>query len=727
MATISLKRKITVGTLAILSTCMLVVGLLSLEREGYRLRGDLEGRGAALASVVAEFCITPIRKYSFYIVQEVARNVEQLDGVAFCEIYDARGESLVQVDTTVHGKKLTKKNRVTGDGVMVVERLIEADGARLGRVEIGMELAPVEQELKTHIYGIAFSAMTVLVLVGVAINLFLTRYFISPVVNLSRAVNDLARGDFVETGITRRDDEIGNLARAFDEMSGNLEQLYRDLEKKVDERTADLARANERLQAEVNVRLKAESDLIAAKETAEQANRYKSTFVANMSHEIRTPLNAIIGYTQILQNRAGFNDDDRNALESIDRAGGHLLGLINDILDLSKIEAGRMELRPEPMDLCLLLRNMTGMFQLRCLEKNLSWQVVGIDTAQVVPVIADAGKLRQIFINLLGNAVKFTEQGGVVLRVIRSDLQLFRFCIEDTGPGVPRDSRESIMQPFSNMSGESGKEGTGLGLSISSSFLKLMGSQLEVLENSPQGSRFCFDLRFEAASALSLPPQVPKRLLTGVISKKPVTALIVDDDDLSRALLVQLLKNVKIRTTEARNGVEALRSIEASHPDIVFMDRYMPELGGLETVRVVRERYGDAAPPIVMVTAAAIDSDRKDYQQAGVAGLLLKPCDLSDLLECMVTVLDLEAETSDILPAGEVEPPEKEDQEIIKMVLPDQLRRQLLEALNFGQVSTLKQLAVQLRSDPGVSPAGLAQFSKFLKSYRLDALRQMLE
>lgn len=724
-----LRPKMIFGTMVILFVCLLVAGSFFLDRERSRLQSDIKLQGQSLASLVAQFCAIPIQKYSFYIVQEVARNVEQQPGVAFCEIYDANGESLVQVDSTIHGINRTKKLRKIDEDTVVIEMPILLETEVVGSVEIGLELAPVKEKIRIYIRDLMLAALITMTLVAVCVGVFLSFIFISPVINLSDVTKNLAQGEFVETRVALRSDEIGDLARAFNEMSNKLKQLYQNLEQKVDERTSDLANANQKLQREISVRQKAEHELKSAKEAAERANQYKSNFVANMSHEIRTPLNAILGYAQILQSRDSLDSQDRKALEAIDRGGSHLLGLINDILDLSKIEAGRMELKPTIFDLSLLIRNVASMFQLRCLEKSLTWQVVGLDINEVVPVQADAGKLRQIFINLLGNAVKFTEQGGVVLRVNSNENNRFRFCIEDTGRGIPLDARQNILHPFGALNveiGSSGDEGTGLGLSITNRFLEIMESKLEVLDNEPHGSRFCFELTLPSASRSSLPVDTVTKKIKGIVTDTPLTALVVDDDKLSRSMLSLLLNNSDVKTIEAQDGVEALKLLTENKPDIIFMDRYMPKMDGIETIRNIDRQYGSNAVPIVMITAAAFESEQDSFDKLGIAGILIKPYKTDEVFECMASALGLSVRF-DTAPAAEERAVMLENSlSHADTILPEGLYDRLLSAAEFGKISELKSLYRELKTSANVSPNFLEVISRYIESYDLNAIVRFL-
>ncbi|MCP3887323.1 MAG: response regulator [Desulfobulbaceae bacterium] len=720
-----LRAKMTAGTLAILFLCMFVTGSVFISRERSRLQDEVQLKGQSLANLVAEFCASPIQKYSLYIVEEVARTVEQAPGIVFCEIYDMDGQSLLQVDFTIHGKKMTRKKRRSGDDVLIVHTPIVIDESIIGKVEIGLDLASVEDEIYVYSVGLVILVFIALTLVAMGISVFLSYNCISPVVLLSGVVKNLSKGEFVEIEIAERNDEIGDLARSFNIMSGNLKQLYQNLERKVAERTSDLEKANRQLQKEILVRKKAELALNTAKEGAERANEYKSNFVANMSHEIRTPLNAILGYAQILQDRDGFDMQTRKALKVIDQSGSHLLCLINDILDLSKIEAGKMDLKVTTFDLSVLIHNISSMFQLRCSEKNLSWQVIGIDTQKITPVSGDAGKIRQIFINLLGNAVKFTDQGGVILRITETEGGRYRFSVEDTGQGIPESEKENLFKPFNQMNGRGCEEGTGLGLSISLRFLKMMNSHIDVFANEPRGTCFCFELPLPGEKISSLTKDTPSHKIVGLEANSPVTALIVDDDQISRSMLSLLLHNNNINTLEAGNGLEALNTLAKSRVDIIFMDKFMPEMDGFETIKKIQQQYGADAAPVIMLTAAALEHNKDKLEEVELAGFLIKPCEIDHVLECIASTLGLSLKLEEISQLNNQNlPPVTVSQGEFSM--PKVLHEKFMEASKFGRISQLKTLVKELEATDAVHPALVSTLREQLETYSLQEINRLL-
>ncbi len=374
-----------------------------------------------------------------------------------------------------------------------------------------------------------------------------------------------------------------------------------------------------------------------ARRSAEAANRAKSVFLANMSHEIRTPMNAILGFSQLMQRDPVLTPQQRQHLETINRSGEHLLALINDILEVSRIEAGRTTIHPATFDMHGLLEDMEMMFRLRADDKQLRLSIKRIAD---VPryVVADENKLRQVLINLLGNAVKFTAKGGITLRVgtrqANGVLRLM-FEVEDSGPGIAQVEMERIFDPFEQtQAGRHAGSGTGLGLAISREFVRLMGGEITVTSEVGKGSVFRFDVVVTQGESTAAGR---KTVLRQVVRLQPgqrtYRVLIADDVEDNRELLRTLLEAIGFETTQAADGEEVLRQFERCQPDLILLDLRMPVLDGYEVIRRIRAKTGSPRVKIIVVTASAFQESRQAILAAGADDFILKPFRNVKLLE----------------------------------------------------------------------------------------------
>jgi signal transduction histidine kinase/DNA-binding NarL/FixJ family response regulator len=716
-----LRPKITIGILGILLLTLLVAGGLFIHGERDRYLAEIHTAGSEMATLVAEFCSLPIQKFSFFIVEEVARNVEASPQVAFCEIYDQNGESLLATEARVLGEAVPKKERRTGADVMIITRPIKSETATIGKVEIGFRLEGLHQQLRRHALRLAVSVAVMLVIVALLINLFLSLNFISPVVNLSQAAQTLAQGDFVEIPMEARRDEIGGLARSFNQMSTSLKQLYQGLERKVAERTAELERANRQLQREIADRRHAQVELREAKEAAERANAYKSAFIANISHEIRTPLNAILGYSQILQRRPNLDGEIRRSIDTIEGSGTHLLGLINDILDLSKIEAGKLEIKCDPFDLVGLVNDLSTMFELRCSQKALFWAIEGIDPTIPIKVTGDAGKLRQVLINLLDNALKFTDTGGITLRVLPRGGDRFRFEVVDTGKGMTAEARRVIFEPFTQAGDAAQAGGAGLGLAISRRFVEFMGGRLNLTSEPGQGTCFHFEVTLMPAGITGATEPLGATTAYRVVpGERPLTAVIADDDDDNRSYLATVLQEGGVTVYTAANGAQALEQISANTPDIIFLDHYMPVLDGPGTIQQIRSEWGAERFKIVLVTAAAFTRGGEPLASLDVDATLIKPFKVQAVFECLVTLLNVKL-------VGRPHPAAAGEHRLPTDIAVDPaLMRRLMETAEFGKVSELKRIITELEGGAAPEPELGRHLRILLNQYDLDGIVSLL-
>jgi signal transduction histidine kinase/CheY-like chemotaxis protein len=398
-----------------------------------------------------------------------------------------------------------------------------------------------------------------------------------------------------------------------------LASLHEELEGRIAQRTEALSRAVQ--------------ELSLAREAAETASAAKSAFLANMSHEIRTPMNAILGFTQLLAADTNVSPAQAEKLTVIQRSGEHLLSVIDDVLEMSKIESGRLGVLLHPFALREVLTDVERMFRLAADSKGLT---LVMETAEDVPayVLGDQAKVRQVLINLVGNALKFTARGAVRVQVGARPLDeqrvSLRFAVSDTGPGIADDAKSALFQPFVQL-GQPAQRlgGTGLGLAICKRLVELLGGTIQLESRLGQGSVFVFELPMERASELRLAtPSIRVEALAArgaAAGAAPCSILIVDDHDLNRQVLVELLAPFGFCVFQAEDGSAAVRAFAQHKPNIVLMDLRMPVMDGYEAMRRIRESEGGENTRIVAVTASAFDDDLFDIRISGADEVLRKP------------------------------------------------------------------------------------------------------
>lgn len=369
-----------------------------------------------------------------------------------------------------------------------------------------------------------------------------------------------------------------------------------------------------------------------AKEIADRANCAKSSFLANMSHELRTPLNAILGFAQVLSKERSLSDYQHDKLSIINRSGEHLLSLINDVLDMSKIEAGQIELVLSSFELHHLLTSLQEMLQLKAHSQGTE---LILEIAEPLPryIYSDERKLRQVLLNLLSNALKFT-RGGCVRLSVEADApkegQLKRrltFAIADTGAGISPAEIDQVFQPFvQTRSGVRSQEGTGLGLPISRKFVTLMGGSLSVTSQLGQGSTFTFDITAEIAAASDVTQVLPRRQVVGLSpGQTSWRILVVDDNALNRQLLRELLVPVGFEVKEAKNGQQAVELWREWEPHLIWMDMQMPVLNGYEATQLIKSHVKGQATTVIALTASTQAEERAIVLAAGCDDFMRKP------------------------------------------------------------------------------------------------------
>ena len=510
--------------------------------------------------------------------------------------------------------------------------------------------------------------------------------------------------------------------RAIEHQKHELAVQVAQRTKELSEKTAELAKSNQQLEI--------------AKEKAEVANEAKSRFIANMSHELRSPLNAILGFAQVMTRHKRLEPEDQENIGIISRSGEHLLTLINQVLDLSKIEAGRTTLNETHFDLYRLLNDLEDMFRLKAENKKLQ-VIFERDIAVPHYLYTDDVKLRQVLINLLNNALKFTVEGGVNVRVgvrhpdpnrpisATQSLVIIAFEVEDTGPGIAPDELEGLFEAFVQTStGKQASEGTGLGLAISRKFAQLMGGEMTVSSEVGRGSLFAFDIHCQLAQATDMQKSPLAKQVIALAPNQPrYRILIVDDKWANRQLLIKLLNPLGFELKEAENGQQAIDLWNEWQPHLIWMDMRMPVMDGYEAMQHIKAHTKGQAIAIIALTASVLEEERAVVLDAGCDDFLRKPFRDSDIFELMHKHLGVRYVYEDSHEISEAESEEEvEDLKSKLAKLPSELLTELQQAIETANLQAMQPLIEQINDKP------LAKtLTQLAKGFRFDILQEIFE
>ncbi|RXJ94563.1 hybrid sensor histidine kinase/response regulator [Malaciobacter molluscorum] len=460
--------------------------------------------------------------------------------------------------------------------------------------------------------------VTVIVLFSIIV--FLLSFFIilfrivQPLELLRVSMLRLSKNDMsVELDKDKYQDEIGDMIGAVDVFKDNTKKL-----------------------------IASEQKIKLSMQEATSANKAKSIFLVRMSHELRTPLNAIMGFSNLLKKSQNINEQERKNLTIIKKSANHLLNIINEILELSKIEAGKIEIVPKSFNFEELLKEIESIFEFRCESKGLKFKLIKSENLPSF-IKVDELRLRQILINLLGNSIKFTKKGEISLYVYEQNKKLF-FEVKDTGIGISKVNLKKIFKPFEQVKKDDySQNGTGLGLSITKELISLMNGTIYVKSNLNKGSEFYFSISYEDSSNDEIDIKIDKSSIKSIQNQNfEKSILVVDDIKENRQLVTQILNQYEFKVFEASSGTEALELYEKNRIDLIFMDILMSDMNGLEAIKKIREDKNDRKIPIITLSANVFLEDRRKALKAGANDFLPKPFEEESILALLQKYLNVD-------------------------------------------------------------------------------------
>jgi signal transduction histidine kinase/DNA-binding NarL/FixJ family response regulator len=499
---------------------------------------------------------------------------------------------------------------------------------------------------------------------------------------------------------------------------------------------AQLEAINRILSTEIIERKRIEKELRLTEEIAQNSNQAKSEFLANMSHELRTPLNGILGYTQIIQRTESLSEKGRKGLSVIYQCGSHLLTLINDVLDLSKIEARKLELYPVDFYLPAFIDSVTEICRIRAEQKVIAFHVE-LDPNLPSGIHGDEKRLRQVLINLLSNAMKFTHQGSVTFKaqIIERESNAdgktnykIRFEVVDTGTGITPEQADKIFQPFEQVGSQKRQsEGTGLGLAISQKIVLLMGGQIQVQSEFGKGSTFWFEAKFsESKDWAKVSRVVEQGTIIGYQGQRR-TILIADDKWENRSVIVNLLEPVGFTVVEASNGQEAWAQSLAQKPDMIITDLVMPILDGFEFINRLRQSGPFKEIPVIASSASVFAADQHKSIDVGADAFLPKPVEAETLLEMLRQFLKLEWIFDEKIEAIKKVSTDGYDQKYEAFYPSKEVLQNLLELTQDGDIQNILELVEQLSISDDRLNIFVQKIVQLASNFQLKRLESLIE
>ncbi len=486
---------------------------------------------------------------------------------------------------------------------------------------------------------------------------------------------------------------LGGINKFYD----SLTKAVLNLEEGIAERTKDIKYINQELKKEISEHMATEDKLRAARQEAEEANRTKSSFFAGISHEIRTPLNAILGYSQILMRDRTLSQESLRQIETINTSGEHLLGLINEVLEMSRIEAGKIQLDIAPCQPLVILDEIRSLFSGQASRKGLAFSITAQEDLPAC-VKTDRSKLKQILINLVGNAIKFTDSGSIEIYAARSAQAVdeLEFSVRDTGKGIPATALPRLFQPFEQTKEGRSQGGTGLGLAICKTYCELLEGKIRVKSKPGKGSTFSFTIRAPDCEEGILHDQALASKVLSIASPKAPSILVVDDKAINRDIVDKMLSPIGFAVEQAENGESAIEAFRARPFDIAILDLVMPGISSRELIQALRDLPGGRKLGVIVMTGSLQENQKIDINALGADGLLAKPVDETLLLAEIKRLACIEYSCIDDQEGQNTALLQNEELLYRLTLIPDSMAKKLRDSIISGDLEEVAQIAKEI-------------------------------